>query len=102
MDEPEQVEGHYALVFPFVACKSNGGPYDDDAFVAGYRLGRIDAVLQATKTTAAVHHFQIHPEEAQQLDLIAMHHGYDVDREHWDDHPDEWMFVTLTKAEMPS
>lgn len=32
MAEEEQ---EYDLVMPFVVCQSQGGPYDDDAFVGG-------------------------------------------------------------------
>lgn len=40
-DEPDE----YALVMPFTVVASVGGPYDDDAFAAGFTAGRIDCLL---------------------------------------------------------
>lgn len=95
MDEDDD-EVRYDLVMPFVVCASQGGPYEDDSFVAGYHLGEISAMLaqeiaeyQTTIRTASV----------PQLDLIAMRWGYsfttvgpmaEVD-------PDEWTQVILTR-----
>lgn len=83
------------LVMPFVVCRSNGGPYDDDGFCAGWHLGQIDtelavvapAILEVTVLTGSV----------PQLDLIAMRRGYAIDTQVSDDVP-EWAFVRLTKA----
>lgn len=39
-DEESQV------MMPFVACRSNGGIYDDQAFVVGFMLGTIDMQMR--------------------------------------------------------
>ena len=75
MDQPED-EG-MSLVFPFVVCQSNGGPYDDDAFTAGYQCGQIDrslaaaAAVGATSMTCTVYTTLI-----KQLELVAMNRGF--------------------------
>ena len=40
-------EGHGQAVMPLVLCRSNGGPYDDEGFLSGWRLGEIAATLRA-------------------------------------------------------
>lgn len=90
----------FSLIMPFVVCASQGGPYDDTAFVAGYECGLVDAELAAkpgvvTKTVRAA--------SMPQVDLIAMRHGFTVDAEPWEDGPDEWVSVVLTpSAVVPS
>lgn len=73
--EPEGLE----LVYPFVACKSQGGPYDDDAFVAGVQLGRIDASLQAAAALGLDRaEFMVYTTLAGQLELVGMARGFPV------------------------
>lgn len=72
-DVPDQ-SAEYQPVMPFVACITNGGSYDDAAFVAGYECGHLDAVLGATKGVAVVLHRWVTPALIPQLDLIAMKH----------------------------
>jgi len=70
-------EGEYELVLPFVICKSDGGPYDDQAFVAGVNCGQLMAELQAlTQHSALPRPRYARPEYLPQYDLIAMQHGY--------------------------
>jgi len=75
LDQPEQ-DG-YELVLPFVVCASVGGPYEDQAFVAGYQAGQVDRALA---TVAAVGGLglkvTVYAALAKQLDLIAMKHGF--------------------------
>lgn len=78
MGEAEQPEdGHYELVMPFVLAKSNGGPFDDAAFVAGMTCGALD---QELAMTAALHTLPCERYVGlplmKQVDLIAMRHGY--------------------------
>lgn len=87
----------YGLVIPFVACASKGGPYDDDAFVAGYQAGRIDNALSVARTvgttglkaTAAT-------SLVRQLDLIAMHHGFQAKAEACEG-AEGWSFITFSR-----
>jgi hypothetical protein len=75
LDQPE-FDG-YALVLPFVACQSHGGPYDDESFVAGFRAGQVDralAVIAAVEGDGLA--VQAESELVKQLDLIAMHRGF--------------------------
>ena len=89
-------EDEYALVMPFVVCSSEGGPYESRAFVAGFRLGTVDATLRLT----APIEFEVYldPAEVPQADLIAMHHGYTLTTVPWDEHPDEWVYSRFIKA----
>ena len=69
------------LVMPFVVCTSQGGPYDDQSFVAGYQLGRLDrdlAVLAALDFASVSR--MLYTDALGQADLIGMRHGYRMDR----------------------
>lgn len=85
----------YGLVFPFVVCASNGGPYDDHAFVAGARFGALSAKAEAGGQRIESYE---PPELVEQIDLLAMHYGYSLASEPWDGAPDEWAHVVLIKA----
>jgi hypothetical protein len=86
--EPDESE--YALVYPFVCCTSNGGVYDDDAFVAGVRFGEISAALRAK---SAIYETTCEPSLIPQLDLLAMHTGYTLTHECAV--PDAWEYATF-------
>lgn len=78
----------FSLMMPFVVVESNGGPYDDAAFVAGYQCGTVDAKLAAAKAVGANHLVEVcYSDLRAQIDLIAMRHGYTVDVV---DEDDEW------------
>lgn len=67
----------HTLVMPFVICQSEGGPYEDEAFVAGFTCGTLDAELRALAQLAATPAARwVRPAHLPQVDLIAMHHGY--------------------------
>lgn len=80
----ETPDDDYALVYPFVVCKSNGGPYDDDSFVAGARFAQIDAELQLAHMLAHDHSATVEPALVPQLELLAMHRGYTLRIEEFD------------------
>jgi hypothetical protein len=93
LPEPDASE----LVFPFIACLSEGGRYDDDAFVAGYQCGRIDNALAAMAAVGADRAtYTVRTDLVKQLELIGMHHRFNVTAEACDD-ADHWSFVTLTR-----
>lgn len=75
-DEPED-EG-FGLVMPFLPVASKGGPLDDEAYVAGFEVGRLDAILATAETLGLTPdtHYLIHELNAEQLDLIAMRYGF--------------------------
>ncbi len=70
--ESDDAGASYDLVMPFVACVSKGGAYDDQAFVAGWECGALDARFQAMVGTAFMVERWVPPNLIPQLDLIAM------------------------------
>lgn len=69
----------YELVLPFVCVASKGGPFDDDAFVAGYRLGMLDLELAMLNTLEFSSVAKVVDKRClDQVDLIAMHRGWRV------------------------
>lgn len=88
-NEPGDTFG-YELVMPFVACKTQGGPYDDDAFTSGYRLGGLEARLELA--APPVWEVYVNPADIPQLDLICMRHSYSLEP---GEAQDEWVPVTL-------
>lgn len=92
MTEPQEPED-YSLTMPFLVCVSEGGPYDDESFAAGWSCAVINEALQ-------------HPGVAwsgtvpkallPQLDLIAMHRGYRlVQNDEIEDMPDEYILIYI-------
>ncbi|HEY7044477.1 MAG TPA: hypothetical protein VH419_12475 [Nocardioidaceae bacterium] len=91
------VEGSVtAGVMPLVLCQSEGGPYEDDAFESGWRLGDLAANLAQPGISALAD--SIRREERHQADLIAMAHGYVMSVEPGDD--PVWLSVTFTRSAM--
>lgn len=91
------VDGNeFGLVMPFVACTSQGGPYDDDSFVAGFTCAFIEAMM------AEPHGYTIEravpPALLPQLDLIAMRHGWTLTSLPWEEAPDEWALATFDRT----
>ena len=80
MSEPiyEPTDGNeFELVVPFIACASQGSPYDDDAFVAGFQCGAIDKALTVAKQAGAARVcFTVRTTLVGQLELIGMNRGY--------------------------
>lgn len=70
-------EGRYELVMPFTIVKSNGGPYEDEAFNAGMACGQLWSEMVALSHYDALPRPRyVRPEYVQQMDLIAMHFEY--------------------------
>lgn len=94
MSEPTP-ESEYTAVMPFVLCKTNGGPYDDSAFVAGATCGALNEELRVLALSRAIPRERyINAAYLPQVDLIAMRHGYttslgDLDK------PSGWQVVTF-------
>lgn len=68
-------ETTYSPVMPFTCVTSKGGPYDDDAFTAGFAMGQLWETLA---DRSVIHAATIRSSCEEQADLIAMHHGYNV------------------------
>jgi hypothetical protein len=95
---PEHAEGEYAPVMPFVLCKSNGGPFDDAAFVAGATCGALIEELRMLRLTAAIPRERyMDARYLPQVDLIAMAHGYAVTLGDLDE-ASGWQAVTFELA----
>jgi hypothetical protein len=80
-------------VMPLVLCRSRGGPYDDEAFLSGWRLGSIAATLSSPGISALAE--SIRPHERVQADLVAMARGYTMTVESTSD--PGWLSVTFTR-----
>jgi hypothetical protein len=99
----------YGLVMPFVAVASKGGPYDDDAYCAGWECGAIDQMLAdtmqpclpigAAQETQVVACPIVREANLAQLDLVAMRHGFVMRRTH--DTVDGWCAVEFTRGAIP-
>ncbi len=98
-DQPE--EKTWGLAVPFVVCQSQGGPYDDAAFVAGFHAGQISQALKSAQAAGASRlQFTVRTELVKQLDLIAMDRGFtlsvaDVDETECHPAMPEWTFATF-------
>ena len=100
MDHPE--EETYGLVYPFVVCQSNGGPFNDEAFVAGVQLGRIDQALEAAAVVGADRlRFTVRTDLVGQLELCGMARGFpaitaeQVQETETHSAMPEWSFITF-------
>lgn len=77
LDQPENDD--LELVVPFIACRSEGGPYDDAAFVAGFQAGQVDQALAGAKAAGATEVTSMMGAElVKQVELIAMNRGFPV------------------------
>lgn len=85
----------YGLVMPFVCCESQGGTCNDFSFVAGVAFGQHDAELRACPGAQSWSAYVVSG-MVPQYDLLAMHHGFTMKVEPWDEHP-EWTLVTFTR-----
>jgi hypothetical protein len=93
MDRVEAGEDCRDGGMPLVLCRSRGGPYDDDAFSSGWRLGGIGALLAGPGISALCESIRAH--ERVQADLLAMACGYSMTVDPSTD-PD-WLSVTFTR-----
>lgn len=80
----------FELVMPFVVTDDRGGPYQGEAYVAGYEAGRIDVLLYALPADQPTYVCVAHPGNQPQLDLIAMNRGFTLVWE-WADDDSEWI-----------
>ena len=104
MDQPEEDDG-YGLVYPFTVCASVGGPYDDNAFVAGVQLGRIHEALAAAAAIRADRlRFTVYTSLVKQLELVGMAQGFPLMAAEQCEDTDEgvsmaeWTFMTFERS----
>lgn len=75
------IPGHdhdFEPVVPFKVCQSGGGPYEDEAFVAGYQTGEIDTKL-AMAASVGIPEVKlpiVRRALLPQLELHGMRYGY--------------------------
>jgi hypothetical protein len=86
------------IVIPFVACKSKGGHYDDEAFMAGSLAMYIMMALQDPETESPTC-VPVPPQLIPQIDLIAMTYGWTIDVEESDDIEDGNVLAIFDKTE---
>jgi hypothetical protein len=99
VDEDEDAASQFELVMPFVVVASKGGPYDDEAFVAGWSCAEIDQALNAVAPWRATFQRTVRTEVVPQVDLIAMKHEYTLTHDDPDvdlERNDGWTMVTLS------
>lgn len=98
-DENQEIK--YGLIMPFVVCQSKGGPFEDQAFVAGYQAGQIDRALEmlAVDPLADKVHYTTTVMTAliPQLDLIAMNRGFKMISD--ETGQDGWTYATFWRLE---
>lgn len=92
-DEPQDGEFNYDLVMPFLPVASKGGPYDDDAFCAGYAMGLLDAELGGSVFGQGR---AVLVQNREQADLIAMRHGFIA--EFTEEQDPNWVSMTVRRA----
>lgn len=89
-DDTEEVG--YEVVVPFVVVQSEGGPFDDEAYVCGFEAAKIDEALTRGRPFITT---VVHTANMPQFDLMAMRWGYTLRSER---HDDDWTSVWFTKA----
>lgn len=89
-------QDNYDLLMPFLPVRSKGGPYDDDAFVAGYEMGLLDMQLVSKPPPDLLPNRAIHIENRGQADLIAMRHGFVAEFDAAD--VDGWVYLRIREA----
>lgn len=94
-DQPE--EPAYELAVPFKLVTSQGGPYDDDAFTAGFECGATDAAMKAVVAAGGTGIIvTVRTAHIGQLELHAMYRGLpNMDRnDHTGEH-EGWSTVSF-------
>ena len=95
---PGEDENGWNLLMPFIVCQSKGGPYDDDAFTAGWHCGSIDAELTALYMYPNPKpSYTVRAEMVPQLELIGMRHGFPVLVAEATGYP-EWTLITFFRG----
>lgn len=86
----------YQLEMPFVVVTSRGGPYDDDAFTAGFHAGQIYQHLEDDQERSLPPFvLAVRADLLPQLELIAMKHGLLIERAPGT--APEWAVITMVR-----
>lgn len=100
LDQPE--DDGLNLVVPFVVCQSAGGPYDDEAFCAGFQAGEVDRALDmgAAARAETVRFPMARVALLKQFELLAMNRGYPVMKADVSEEWPEWCDVIFKRGEV--
>ena len=99
MAEQDQLgDAAYELKMPFVVVTSVGGPYDDDAYAAGWEAKTIQIQLDglAEQSGPLIMVASVLIENQPQIDLVAMQQGWTVT---FEPHDDRWVTATFRRGE---
>jgi len=96
-DDSEDGIEDFGLIMPFVACRSAGGEYDDNSFTAGWLACSVDDHLATLPEGHMAYAFSIQPEMKDQMDLIAMRHGFTL-KIMSDEYLPDWLGVTFERC----
>ena len=86
----------FGLVMPFVVCASNGGPFDDAPYCAGFEAGMVDTILAALPVGINQMSRPVRTDNLPQIDLLAMQHGWTITSAVDAEYP-EWTTVTFCR-----
>lgn len=93
-DLPEE-EG-YSLLYPFTVVTSKGGPYDDDAFTAGFACGLLDKALTVVHAAGGTsYQVTIRTDLVQQAELVGMARNFPIATAQPDGAFPEWTLMTF-------
>jgi hypothetical protein len=85
------------LMVPLLACKSQGGPYDDASFCAGLVAGEVRTALTAAAVLGLDRaSWTIPTALVTYLELVAMERGFHGFITVVDDRMPEWTHVSIT------
>jgi|1185.fasta_scaffold231772_2 hypothetical protein len=87
------------MKLPMIVTTSQGGPYPDEPFQAGYSMAMIQIKLADPDLTTQTFVVPAYSASVPQLDLIAMAYGWTTKVLHTQD---EWSCVLLTRDSMIS
>lgn len=95
----EEKPAGWELTLPFVVCQSEGGPYDDRAYVAGWEMGMLAGRLRAARPLGlGLPTVTIHEANRPMLDLLAMEIGATLVDLDWPGSVDGWALIRLEWA----
>lgn len=106
-DDHNEFDHELELVVPFIVVESKGGPYDDQAFVAGYQVGEIDVRLAFANMAGAqtVKFPIVRRSLLAQLELHGMRYGFtSMEASEATSHipaSDEWCSLTFARGPQP-
>lgn len=102
-NEPDPLEGAngptWSLDIPFVVVESVGGPFNDDAYVAGWEAAMVNYALGSRHIVVTT--MMVHEANLKQLDIIAMAKGYNMDELARYEEAPGWVQVGFNRDDSP-